>query len=129
MRLNRTLKRVLLSAAVVVPSAALVGCNDYDFDDMFDGDRDREVRIERDRIPSSARMLDGGHGEVSARVQDRGMAYIYDVNDQRVIWTGPVREGDRITIDPENDRAAVNGDTVYKSNLVRDHEHRIYISR
>ena len=125
--MTRVIKQLLLSAAVAVPGLTLVGCSsDFDFDNDH---RYTAQQRYRDHMPSSARMLDGGHGEVSVRANDDGIVYLYDSDDRDVFWKGEVRRGDRITIEPEEDRAAINGDTVFRSNLVKDHEHRIYLER
>jgi hypothetical protein len=125
--MTRYIKHMLLSAALALPGVTMLGCSsDFDFDN--DNHRYTTERY-RDHLPSSARMLDGGHGEVSVRANDDGVVYLYDSDDRDVFWKGEVRRGDRITIEPEEDRAAINGDTIFRSNLVKDHEHRIYLDR
>lgn len=96
---------------------------EYDRDDLR---RDPELARYGNRVPREARILERGRGELSTRVNGRGMVYLYDVNDERVVWSGTVRDGERVTIDPENDRASVDGRLVYDRNLERNHEHRIY---
>jgi hypothetical protein len=95
----------------------------YGWDDnRFDG------RSYRHSIPRDSHILTRGHGEIAARARGDGVVYLYDANDQRVVWTGHVRDGDQIKIDARKDRAWVNGVTVYNRNLVKDHEHRIYLA-
>src|SRR5262245_62578307 len=105
--MTRMIKQLLLSAAIAVPGFTMLGCSsDFDFDN--DNHRYTAERY-RDFLPRSAHMLDAGHGEVSVRANDDGVVYLYDADDRDVFWKGEVRRGDRITIEPEEDRAAVNG--------------------
>jgi hypothetical protein len=124
--MRSTIKRLLLSAAVAVPAVGLIGCSaDFDWDDY---EHRRVQRVyQQDRVPSSAHLLDQGRGEVSARARGGGVVYLYDADDRQVFWKGRVRNGDHVTIDPEDDIAVINGQPVYRRNLVRDHEHRIYL--
>jgi len=125
--MTRIIKQILLSAAVAVPSISMLGCS---ADVSFDPHRHAYTQqTYRDYMPESAVLLDKGHGEVSAQTQRSGIIYLYDSDDRDVFWKGTVREGDRVTINPEEDRAAINGDTVFRSNLVKDHEHRIYFDQ
>lgn len=145
-----SIPQALLLAALTV---GVAGCTYDDYDDYDHdhdgwsrddnyrrgpyGDRDDRYpdryddRYDRDRwgmtVPKEAHLLERGKGELSTKVDGRGVIYLYDANDRRVVWSGRIRDGQRFTVDPRDDRAAIDGQTVYRQNLVRDHEHRIYL--
>jgi hypothetical protein len=78
-------------------------------------------------VPRSAELLREGSGELSVRASSDGRAYLYDADAARVVWSGNVQRGQLITIDPDNDRAAIEGTVVFDRNLERKHTHRIYL--
>ena len=123
----RTVRCLALTIAAIV-AIGLSGCEMFDGDD---NDNDRTPSERRDtlssQVPRSAELLREGSGELSARASSDGKVYLYDVNDGRVVWSGNVQRGELITIDPENDRAAVEGKVVFDQNLERRHSHRIYL--
>ncbi len=135
MALVRTAKCIALTLAAIV-GVGISGCSAFDNDNDHDRDTSsrRDDRISRDRdtldttsVPRSANMLQEGHGELSARSPDRGTVYLYDVDDGQIVWSGRIDRGERFTVDPENDRASIDGKVVYDRNLERKHQFRIYV--
>ncbi|WP_428939867.1 hypothetical protein [Fontivita pretiosa] len=124
----RTVRCLALTVAAIF-AIGLSGCEMFDGDDN-DNDRtpsERREPLTVSGVPKSAELLREGSGELSARASSDGKAYLYDVNDGRVVWSGNVQRGELITIDPDNDRAAVEGKVVFDQNLERRHSHRIYL--
>lgn len=106
--------------------------NDHDgrYQDRLDRDRDRgpqAERLDRRGLPRDAMMLEEGRGSLSTRARDTGTIYLYDMDDNRVVWSGQIERGDRFAIDPDADSAMVNGRMVYHDDSVRRHRHQIYI--
>lgn len=92
--------------------------------------RDRDDwRGSTDRLPRDARNVATGTGQVSYRARDRGRVYVYDADDQRVLFVRDIRDGQEIVVDPENDRVLIDGKKVYDNNLERKHTHRIYFEK
>ena len=119
--------RHLILAGVLGAGLFAGGCsafdNDHDSDrdsrSSRDYDRYDDARSSRDvdrasgtasKLPRDARMVDevrGGRLSYTARYD--GEVYLYDATARRVIWDGRVRDGDRITVDPDKNRIALNG--------------------
>jgi hypothetical protein len=93
---------------------------------------DRDTRDTRrstrgiDEIPTSASRVDEGNGpRLTYSPRRDGTLYVYDADDDRVVYSGGVRADDRFSLDPA-DRATVNGRTVLGTNLNPNHRYRIY---
>jgi hypothetical protein len=55
-----------------------------------------------------------------------GVAYVYDMRDDRVVWSGPVQRGQTVRVDQNNDRIMV-GDRLAAEKVLRaGHDHQIY---
>jgi len=109
----------------------LVGCSELTGDSDHSSSSDRTSSRTADHydisgIPRSAEMLDSGNGEVSVKAPERGTVYLVDLDSSRTVWSGRIDRGERFTVDPENDRAAINGRVVYERNLERKHRHAVY---
>ena len=127
--------RVFGLALFSVIGVGLIGCSESD----HDHDRDNNHNYDRVSsrtpdtydiagLPRGAQVLDSGNGPVSVRAPDRGMAYLVDQDSGRLIWSGRIDRGERLTVDPDNDRASLNGRVIYDRNLERKHRHAIYFS-
>jgi hypothetical protein len=91
-------------------------------------DRDTRPRATRgiDEIPTSASRVDEGNGpRLTYSPRRDGTLYVYDADDDRLVYSGGVRADDRFSLDPA-DRATVNGRTVLGTNLNPNHRYRIY---
>jgi hypothetical protein len=106
-------------------SLAMTGCSDLLGSDD-DNDRSSDTLSSREKIPSGARILDQGKGSLTARTRAPGTIYLYDVDDQRVVWSGRVHSGQDFSVDLDKDRAVLDSEPVYRQNLERTHTHRIY---
>lgn len=111
---------------------------DRDVDPVVARDRDRLDRADRanDRrpgmgeIPAEAQAVDTGEGSRLEHEPDRdGVVYVYDADDDRVIYVGRVRERERFRLDPEGNRALINSRTVFRSDLNPRHRYRLYFDR
>src|SRR5688572_32409617 len=80
-------------------------------------------------IPSDADRLGSGRGEVTATATRDGEAWILDENENKIVWSGNVRQDDRILIDPADNKVKVGGRTVSERALDRDHHYIVYIRR
>ncbi|CAN5677658.1 hypothetical protein BH09PLA1_BH09PLA1_24120 [soil metagenome] len=94
-------------------------------------DRDRTDRDDRntDSLPRNAKNVASGTGEVTYRVRDRGRIYIYDADNERILLSRDVRDGQTVLVDPGGDRVLIDGKKVYDNNLERKHTHRIYFEK
>ena len=80
-----------------------------------------------DEIPTSANRVDEGSGpRLTYSPRRDGTIYVYDADDDRVIYSGGVRADDRFAMDPADNRATVNNRTVLGAKLNPNHRYRIY---
>jgi len=89
--------------------------------------QERPEVLDRRGVPRDAVMLQEGGGSIGVRARNNGTVYLYDIEDQRVVWSGQIRNGDRFSLDADADTAAINGRSVYHDESVRRHRHRIFI--
>lgn len=78
--------------------------------------------------PVDARRVHAGSGRIIYRVHDDGVAWVQDDTDNRVLWTGPVRRGDTITLnaDPAGEGTlSVAGQVKVRENLDAGHSYSI----
>lgn len=92
-----------------------------------DREDDRDDRISG--LPRDARSVEHGAGKISYRADRDGMVYIVDREDKKIIVKRGVRRDQQIVITPDKDRIEMDGVKIYNGNLVKDHEHEIYLDR
>ena len=129
-------------AGVLGLGLALTGCsafdNDHDHDHHSSRDYDRydssrtSGDVERaagaaSRLPRDARMVDEVRGgRLSYVARDNGEAYLYDANARTIVWSGQVRDGDRVTVNPDKNRIEVNGREMADIDLKSNHRFELY---
>lgn len=111
---------------------------DSDAPEQVMGRRDRAERADRldrrsagmDEIPAGAVVVDKGD-KVDLRYEApaTGALYVYDIDDDRVVYVGRVQDRERFVFDPENNRATVDGKTVLRSEFNPRHRYRLYFDR
>ena len=80
-------------------------------------------------IPQGADEVTSGRGVLRHTVQRDGRVWVYDAETDKMVYTGTVRDGDRIAVDPDRNQITVGGTTVSEQPLVRDHKYRLYFKR
>src|SRR5215211_6760432 len=97
--------------AITLLMTVLAGCG------LTSSKSDRSDDSDANRIPEDARRMDEGMGLVKFTARADGMAYLYDVDDRRLIFERPIRRGQDIVVRPEEDRATIGGRTVFEDDL------------
>ena len=110
-----------------------------DLDPIVARDRDRDLPRDRvddrpsDRrpgmreIPADAQAVDTGEGDRLEYEPTRdGVMYVYDVDDDRVVYVGRIREREQFRLDPGGNRALINSRVVFRSDLNPSHRYRLY---
>jgi hypothetical protein len=77
-------------------------------------------------IPRTSMLISAGEGRQTFKVVDPGRAYVYDADAARVVFQTHVEPNQRLTVDPAEDRIALDGRVVFEKNLAKRHTHRIY---
>lgn len=79
-----------------------------------------------EEIPSSATMAVEGDERLAYTAPHDGKVYIYDINDDKMVYSGDVKEGDDVTIDPEKRMVLIEGRTAIEDGVRNGHRHRIF---
>ena len=100
-----------------------------------DSDRDLDRDLDRTRpglseIPRDATQVREGEGRAIRYEATRdGRVYVYDEDDDRVVYTGKLYRGEEFVADPDRDLLAVNGKRLDDVNLRSAHRYRVYFMR
>ena len=99
-----------------------------------DPDRRRDDTLERSSgmrdIPRDAVKVEEGVGDRLRYEADRdGRVFLYDQDDDRVVYSGNVYRGEDLVVDPDNDVLSVNGKRLGDVNLRTKHRYRLYFMR
>lgn len=91
------------TGAILVSVAVLVGCS-----------TDRPPSI-----PRTARSvsIQGGKDAVRFTAPQRGIAYVYDRSTHNMVYTGWLRGGETIELDPQSDEVRIEGRAVAQRDL------------
>jgi len=102
-----------------------------DDDVVISRDRDRDaVRRGLDEIPRDAVRVEQGTGKTLRYDAERdGRVYVYDEDDDRVVYQGKLYRGEEFVADPDRDLLAVNGKRLDDVNLRSSHRYRVYFMR
>jgi hypothetical protein len=106
--MNRTYV-LALSATFAMGLATLSGCAN-----------DRSSNI-----PANAVVGSSGDDRLSYTAQSSGTVWVYDVNNDRIDYSGPVAANDSVTVDPGSTSVTVNG-RVVTDKLDKNSKHKIY---
>jgi hypothetical protein len=81
-------------------------------------------------VPKTARLEAEGRGDLSYKAPKNGYAYVVDHRDHRLIYEGPLYEGEVLLIAPYRNVIEVDGKRVKKvKDLDNKHIHRIFFER
>jgi hypothetical protein len=109
-----------LSAAAVLGGG---GC--HKGPDRFTGENPNAVNTMR--VPTTAEVVIQGRGQLDCTFRESGTMWLYDATAERTLFTIPVDRGQRFTVIPRDDRAALDGQDVFGGNMELRNEHRIYL--
>ena len=77
-------------------------------------------------IPGNAMMTSEGNGVIAATAPHDGTVYIYDVNGDRVVYSGAVAKGQVVTINTDHNQITIDGQVKADRILNQWDKHRIY---
>jgi hypothetical protein len=78
------------------------------------------------RIPQMADVVVEGNDKIKWTADMDGTIFVYDRDKSTVRYTGPVRRGEEIIVQPDRDKVYVGDHVVYNENLEKHSWHRIY---
>ena len=83
----------------------------------------------KNAIPTGADRVASGKGDIDYRAQRDGDIWVYDTDSKKMVYTGPVRDGDRVRVNTEANQILVGGRPVSERSLAGDHKYEIYFRR
>jgi hypothetical protein len=133
-----TFRNVMLTGVLGLGLVAAVGCTEsehhsHNYDDRYDHSRS-SADVERASgtargLPHDARMVDEVRGNrMSYTARDSGEVYLYDASARKLIWDGHVRDGDRVTVNPDRNRIEINGREQADIDLKSNDRFELYFS-
>src|SRR5437773_8511389 len=78
------------------------------------------------QISANAQLAAEGTKKVSYRSPDDGKVYVFDQNDNRVVYFGDVAKDQLVTVDPDANRVTVGDKVVAEKSLHNGNSHRIF---
>lgn len=78
------------------------------------------------RIPSDARLVKEGVGELTFRAGSNGRMWIYDEKDRKTVYFVDLLDGDDVAVDAKEDRVYINRRSVAKLSLSSERVYRLY---
>jgi len=76
-------------------------------------------------IPSNATIASSGNDHLSYTAPSYGRIWVYDVTNDHIDYSGPLRTNEAITVDPRTNSVTING-SIVTDILVQGAQHRIY---
>jgi len=77
-------------------------------------------------IPADATLQTEGQKELTFRATEPGTVYVYNRNDDKIVYSGDMQRGETISIDPDKDHITLDGRTVLEKGLDRNETLRIF---
>jgi hypothetical protein len=81
------------------------------------------------RLPRDADLVREGVERVRWTADLNGEVYVYDVQAERIDYTGSIRRNQEIVVEPGSDRVLIDGRVVQQANLNRNNQHQIFFAR
>ena len=107
--------RNLSLAAALLLTLALTGCT------VTGDDPVTELGVERGAV-----VVEEGAGRLSHEADANGRVWIYDKDDDRLVYEGRMTRNEEITLDPRDNRLTLNGKRITERDFKSNHMHRIY---
>jgi hypothetical protein len=82
-----------------------------------------------DDVPSSAVLVEEGKGRMGYTAPAHGMVYIWDSDQDRLVYSGNIERNQSISLDPEGDRIWLDSRTASEQRLDDGSEFEIYYLR
>lgn len=76
-------------------------------------------------IPSNATIASSGNDHLSYTAPSYGRIWVYDVTNDRIDYSGPLKMNEAIEVDPRSSSITIDG-RVVSDTLAQGSQHRIY---
>ncbi|HEV2295388.1 MAG TPA: hypothetical protein VGR35_16175 [Tepidisphaeraceae bacterium] len=97
--------------ALCLVGAGVVGCSS-------------DPKVEQ--VPANARMEMQGDRQLAYTAQRNGEIYVYDFDDETLLYRGKVEKGQVVTVDPDEDKIMIDNKLALEKDIHAGNRHRIY---
>ncbi|MBC8107881.1 MAG: hypothetical protein H7Z14_14935 [Anaerolineae bacterium] len=77
-------------------------------------------------IPPDATLQTEGQKQLTFRASEPGTVYIYNRNDDKIVYSGDIGRGETIAVDPDKNRITLDGRTVLEKGLDHNETLRVF---
>ena len=123
MSAGRTPRRTMTLLLAALSAAVLASCG------SSGSELNEEVSpnsVDEMRVPKHAEVAIQGRGELKHTFRRDGRMWLYYATAEQTLFTVPVKRGQRLTVAPSEDRAALDRLDVFAGDMQLRNEHRIY---
>ncbi|CAN5336003.1 hypothetical protein BH09PLA1_BH09PLA1_13800 [soil metagenome] len=78
------------------------------------------------KIPPDATLMTEGQKSLAFRAPESGTVYVYNRNNDKIVYSGVLERGQAIEVAPERNRITIEGRTVLEKGLDQFEAHRIF---
>ena len=77
-------------------------------------------------VPADEMLLSEGDRDLTFRADRDGTVYVYNHNDDQILYSGKVERGQTISVDTERDRIELDGRPVMEKGIGGNDTRRVY---
>jgi len=77
-------------------------------------------------VPADGVKVAEGNQKLLYKAPEAGTIFIYESPDNRLIYRSPVRRGDTVELNTNDDRISINGKTVMEKGLGRGRDYKMF---
>ena len=89
----------------------------------------KEIQLKKELPGDAVPIENAPERELTHEADTSGFIYVFDETDNRIVYSGHLRRGERFVLDRERSRAMVDGVVVYSEERDLDRKYRIYFDR
>lgn len=78
------------------------------------------------QIPADATLMTEGQKSLTFRATEPGTVYVYNRNDNKMVYSGEMEGGQSLSVDPERNRITIDGRTVLEKGLDNNQTLRVF---
>lgn len=80
-------------------------------------------------IPAGADEVESGAGTIDWEARRDGEVWVYDADTNKMIYRGPVEQGQNVRVNAGTDQIVIGGKTVSERPISDEHKYKIYYRR
>ena len=78
------------------------------------------------QIPADATLMSEGDRSLTFRATESGTVYVYNRNDDKMVYSGDIARGETLSVDADKNRITLDGRTVLEKGVDRNETLRVF---